>query len=339
MRSSTRVMVGGCWPVGVLAVTATGLVLWLYVPEPGTPGGPDVAILGTELLILCAHIAAGYAVGRAFPVVIAVPLATMGSFLVTTAGLGLEPAWIRHIGATNLYNCCTVEEIAAPEVLFAACVFAVGVIVSAVLIVSARVLVARVAAVLPGLAGTAIAVWLVLPLDWEPTAPRDLSAAECTDGTPRVCTWPEQESSADTIQASVTDVLARFESAGIRYADSMDPITFAHSSPGRIEIVATMVGALLPTEPADCPLGYPEWYFDVHERMSSWLYLTAGLDAGTAEGVAAPENVEAVRAMRSEWSPAEQLSWYEAGVDALRECPQGEPPAALRSVTASGGPS
>lgn len=334
VRSSVRVMAGSCWPVGGLAVSALGLVLWLYAPVPGTPGGPDISIVGTELLILIAHIAAGYVVGRAFPVVIAIPLAAIGSFLVTTAGLGIEPTWIRHIGTTNLYNCCTLDEVPAAKVLVASCLFAGGVIASALLVVSVRRTLPRAASVLPVLAGTVAAVYLVMPLGWLPTAPRAISAAECTDGVPRVCIWPEQ--SGDAIRASATDVLTRMDEIGVQYADTLDPITFAHSSPGHGEIVATMVSGLLPTQPEECPLEYPEWYFNVQERTSSWLFLTAGLDDGSVEGTAAPENLEFARSVRSELSPAEQLRWYEASAAALEGCPQAEMPTDLDDVVARG---
>jgi hypothetical protein len=54
-RSPVRIMAGACWPIGVLAVTAISSVLWIHAPAPGTPGGPDLRILGVQMLLLTAH--------------------------------------------------------------------------------------------------------------------------------------------------------------------------------------------------------------------------------------------------------------------------------------------
>lgn len=344
VRSPARVLAGSCWPAGLMAVLAVGLVLWLYAPAAGTPGGPDVPILGTQLLLLAAHTAAGFVVGRVFPVVIAVPLAAMGSFLVTTAALGTEPGWLRHIGATNLYNCCTVEEVPEAAVLTASCLFAAGTIAGALLAVSVRRAAARAASALPLLAGTGAAVALVMPLGWLPTAPRDLADAACTTGMPRICTWPEQEHSSAAIRASAGDVLARLDAAGIDHADALDPVTFAHSAPGREEITATMVSGVLPARPQDCPRGHPQWYADVEERTAAWLYLTLTTGTGTGTGAGGggeavapavtPENAGFARAVRSELSPTEQRRWYEASAAVLASCPRGGMPPGLDVVAA-----
>ncbi|WP_166353742.1 DUF7224 domain-containing protein [Phytoactinopolyspora limicola] len=322
VRSPIRLMLNVCWPVGLLGLAALGLSLWLYLPPGGTPGGPEPRIVGVFILLLAAHTAVGYVVGRLLPVVMAVPLVAIGSYLLGAMPPAMEPVWLRHIVGTGLDTCCWLDEVPDPAALWAPVLFYGAALVAVVGFALLRPA-WRIVAVLPLAVSGVVAVRLVAPMDWTPTQPRPMADASCYDAEPELCIWPEQHRVADDVRVWAAEPLERLDAAGLEYPPELDPLSFDVTGLDPDRVRATVAAHLMPS--VVCENGVTDVFFDTEDRVAGWLHLTVGVSDAGVESVIPVDALRQSRAVHEHMAPPEQLNWYRSELDVLSACGFADP--------------
>ncbi|WP_157878648.1 DUF7224 domain-containing protein [Streptomyces chattanoogensis] len=317
-------------PVFALGTIGMGLALALaaFAASPGS-GLPHPGIVGEWLLIIAAHSVAGFALGRAVPIVVAVPVSLLVSFVVLAYPSAMEPLWMRHLVGSGLRSCCTVAEVPDGRAIGAGCVVALAILVAALVLGSrAHRVVAAVAAGVLVLTGIGVGSWLAKPLDVRASTARPTNDLKCSGEQPQICLWPELSGQSEDIRRTVRSVRDRLMGVGLDIPGTITTAERAQngelslglevgSTPEQMTMAFT--GALLPDGPPACANSQQQPGAAAYGPVSAWLDMTAGLKVTDRDGRYSPEDVAVARKVRDSPKSA-QLAWYKHNRQALSDC-------------------
>ncbi|MCZ1006692.1 DUF7224 domain-containing protein [Streptomyces lydicus] len=319
--------------VPVLALGALGMAVAvaLTISTAHPRGGmPPVGMALVWLVVLAAHALAGFLLGKRLPLVVAVSLALVLSFVVTAYPAAVEPVWLRHMVTGGMTSCCSLGRAPDWQAAASAAVLACGVIAAAALALTATAVRLRRAligaALVAGLTGSG---FLAHGLPADPTVTRAAGQLRCAGDHPRVCLWPELSGRAGMVRLNAAEARRRLQQAGVALPDTLT--MEEHPGKGEASIgswpdptpseVRTGVGtSLLPPGPPACAQsGSPYPGDDAYGPTAAWLSLTAGAaldDIASHYGAKETAVAADVRHAGSD----EQLAWFRHNSKALRDC-------------------
>ncbi|WP_455432517.1 DUF7224 domain-containing protein [Streptomyces rubradiris] len=299
--------------LGALAVT---LGLGLLLPQAaGSPDWTVAAILALELLVVAAHTAIGYVIGLSLPRLLAIPVALVGSFVWMAYPAAMNIFWVRQLNGTNLAECCSLNQVAAPRSMVAPALVATGLILAARLVTvrqrSLRILAPAALAV-----AVAVSAWIAHPLGYSAATSRSLASRTCTGTQPRVCLWPEQHHFASDVVAWATDAHTRLAALDITTAAELSPTS---STPTSNDVRSLVAASALPRDIPECAK-HGKWPGSLaFGPLSAWLTIKAGADPQVVVSRYTP--AEAQDATRILQRPARaQTVWFKQNVKTLNRC-------------------
>jgi hypothetical protein len=327
VRSRFRVIATPLLPV----VGAAWLAMLAAVLAVGVTGLPPLTLLAPPLGAVLALTAVGALLGAATRLVVAVPVAFLGSYLWMVLPMGGEPLWLRHLTG-HWPSCCPVNTEIAPEATVGALLVNLAVVACCGLL-----LLLRRSAVVAGTAALVLAVGAtggvlaVRHLGPDPVRPRqDALLCRTVDGV-RTCVWPEHRARL----TEVSDVAAAAASAWRGYGLT-PPTVFTEGlamDPGQVdfgflgdattaELVWSVSSGMLPPYPA-CADTSPWLAYDLEPYLHAWLVGAIGLPVPLPAGTepAVRETVSALRAR----PVSEQGRWAHDAVEALKGCDSAGP--------------
>ncbi|SEE23161.1 hypothetical protein SAMN05428945_6862 [Streptomyces sp. 2224.1] len=308
-------------------VVAAALTISAAHPQAGLP---PVGMALVWLAVLTAHAMAGFLLGKRLPLVVAVALALVLSFVLTAYPAAMEPVWLRHMVTGGMTSCCSLGQAPDRQAAASALVLACGVIaaaVSALTVPGVRLRRALTgAALVAGLAGSG---FFAQGLPADPAVPRAAEQLRCAGDDPRVCLWPELAGSAGMVRHHAADARRRLQQAGLAVPDTLTmdehPGKGAASigswpEPTPSEVRAGVGTSLLPSGPPACAQsGSPYPGADAYGPTAAWLSLTAGAASeDVVSHYGAKETAVAAGVRRS--GADEQLAWFRHNSQALRDC-------------------
>ncbi|GAA3084694.1 hypothetical protein GCM10010449_05590 [Streptomyces rectiviolaceus] len=304
------------WGAGLLCV----MVALACVAERamGGPGGPDLRVLALLGLLVTTYTLAGYAVGWLLPWMLTVPVVAVAAFLWLSYPVSMEPLWLRQLNGTNLNEGWAYERTLDARALIAPGLVAAGLLLAALIVMVARAHVVRLTAMLPVTVAIAVAVPMVMPLEYDPTKARDTSTLSCAGAPIRVCLWPEQSQDTEKFRPWVENAAVRLKEAGVKLPKTYTP-TF--SDPTRADVVMSLVSGILPDPVPVCSERHTWPGEEAYAPVAMWLELTAG---GNAEDVAdriddGGKMMSLVQDVRK--LPAtDQTQWYSNNRSTLTRC-------------------
>jgi hypothetical protein len=303
-------------PTFIVGALAVALALGLLLPQ--TAGGPNrtvAAVLGMELLVIAAHTAVGYVVGLGLPRVLAVPVALVGSFVWMAYPAAMNVFWVRQLNGTNLAECCSLDQVAAPRSILAPALVSIGLLLAARL-VTVRQRALRILAPVALAVVVAVSAWIVHPLGYSAAEPRPTALRTCSDTQPRVCLWPEQHDAATHVITWATDAHTRLAALGVTTAPELSP---RPSTPTSYDIRSLVAMSALPHDIPDCAK-HGEWPGSrALGPLTIWLAITAGADRQVVTASYAPD--EATVATRVLERPQQdQRAWFQQNAKTLTRC-------------------
>lgn len=332
VRSPITVLAWSAAPVAGAAVLGMVTAFAVVTAEmPGVPGGPDLLILATALLVMAAWTMAGMAAGRYLPPAVGIPLLLVGTWLWFAYPSALEPLWLRHLTGMNLAACCATGEVFDRRALAAQSLLAVSIAVAAYLgWASARRSATRTGAIVlvPAL-GLGLAAFTVRDLGPEAGRPR-AGGLVCTvrQGI-EVCVWRERRSRLAATAAIVAPAAKRISVAGgvamprritegaADGAGTWNVVAGRDSTSD--DIVFSLVTGLLPAGPPRCAgTGSPAWDI-AYVPVTVWLAERAGVSKNVLATKAGPEAVAVVKGVLA-LPQAQQRRWFRHNLAALRRC-------------------
>ncbi|MFE0178039.1 hypothetical protein ACFWZ2_37590 [Streptomyces sp. NPDC059002] len=304
------------WGVGILCV----MVALACVAERamGGPGGPDLRVLALLGLLVLTYTLVGYAVGWLLPWMLTVPAVAVATFLWLSYPVAVEPLWLRQLNGTNLNEGWSYERTLDARALIAPGLVAAGLLLAAPIVVLARTRIVRLTAVLPVAITAAVAVPMVMPLEYDPTKSRETSALSCAGEPVQVCLWPEQSQDADKFRPWVEDAAVRLKKAGVKLPKTYSP---AFADPTRADVVMSLVSGMLPDPVPACSERHVWPGEKAYAPVAMWLELTAG---GNTDDVAGRiddggKTMSLVQDVRKLPANA-QTQWYSKNRSTLTDC-------------------
>ncbi|MFE6623120.1 hypothetical protein [Streptomyces sp. NPDC057740] len=341
--------------LGLLALAAALAVVRLQMES--APGWPDARIIAAACVVLCAHIALGYAVGLWLPAVAAVPVILVGDYLWNVYPPALEPLWLRHL-TQPAFGCCSNNSAVYPGAVTAPTLVAVGL---AALAVAAAALSRRTPrrgslpravpywgaalAVVAATATTATGVRLVDRLGPDAIEARPVSDLVCADprGT-RVCVWPEHASRLTGTARTVSTAVERLRAVGV---SAPDVVTESGHRPGPrqwtmtvrqdpaftdqdlLTSLTTDLAVILVDAPhgdtrGDCPADpatAAQRAFDSQDQLGVWLSVRAGRSQQEARDGTDPRIWAPVGRVLGT-SAADQRTWFQDTLGQARCMPR-----------------
>lgn len=318
-------------PVIVLGALGMAVAVALTISTAHPQAGvPPVGMALVWLVVLTAHALAGFLLGKRLPLVVAVSLALVLSFVLTAYPAAVEPVWLRHMVTGGMTSCCSLGQAPDWQAAASAAVLACGVIAAAAVALTAlavRLRRALIAATLAaGLAGSGL---LAHGLPADPAVARAAEQLQCAGDHPRVCLWPELSGSAGMVRRNAAGAWRRLQHAGLAVPDTLTMedhpgkrAAFIGSWPDPTpSVVRAGVGAsLLPSGPPACAqAGSSSPGADAYGPTAAWLSLTAG---AASEDVVSHYGAKetAVAADVRHAGGDEQLAWFRQNSKALRDC-------------------
>lgn len=319
--------------VPVIALGALGMavavVLTISTARPQA-GMPPVGMALAWLVVLIAHALAGFLLGKRLPLVVAVSLALVLSFVLTAYPAAMEPVWLRHMVTGGMTSCCSLGQAPDWQAAASAVVLACGVIAAAaVALTAAAVRLRRAltgAALVAGLAGSG---FLAHGLPADPVVARAAEQLQCAGDHPRVCLWPELSGRAGMVRHNAAEARRRLQQAGLAVPDTLTmeehPDTraaFIGSWPDPTpSVVRAGVGTSLlpPDAPACAQSGSPYPGADAYGPTAAWLSLTAGAASEDVAGHYGAKETAVATGVRHAGGD-EQLAWFRRNSTALRDC-------------------
>ncbi|WP_438453292.1 DUF7224 domain-containing protein [Streptomyces asiaticus] len=292
-------------------------------------GMPDPGILAVEAVLLAANTLVGFALGRLWAPIVAVPVTLIASFVANAYPVSWSIVWIRHLVGGGLQDCCVLDQSLDVWALVSAGAFGTGVCLSAAVLIqyrkSAPAVVAAAALLAGGLAGGAASAH---GMGADPVTSRPTGDLVCDHGRPRICLWPEMDQRADMVRTESRKAVARLRQAGVAVPATLTMADRPGPDQTKLAIgpgisargVPTGVAAgLLPQSPACADNGEPYPAADAYGPVGAWLSLTAGASPRTLTNrVAPPELALAQHVLKQ--SRQVQLDWYERNIRAMRSC-------------------
>ncbi|MFE2040352.1 hypothetical protein ACFXAZ_05335 [Streptomyces sp. NPDC059477] len=299
--------------VGTLAVV---LALGLLLPQAeGVPDRISTAVLALELLVITAHTAVGYVIGLSLPRLLAVPTALVGSFVWMAYPASMDVFWVRQLNATNLAECCALDQVPEPRSILAPLLVSVGLIVAAWLATTSR-WGPRITAPVVLAVMVATAAWVVRPLGYSAAESRSPALRTCSSTQPRVCLWPEQRRAATDVVEWATDARTRLAAFGVATAPELSPRA---STPSSNDVRALVALSALPQDIPKCAES-GQWPGAVAAGpLSVWLTVTAGADVRIVASRYAPEDVETATRVREQPDPV-QAAWFQRNAETVTGC-------------------
>jgi hypothetical protein len=215
VRSPARIALVEATTTTALQLTAYGVVLAATGLRSAIGAVPiDGVVVATAAVVLLATSAAGWAAGWWIRTELAMPIVVLGTYLALVFPPAMEPLWLRHL--TGLHDeCCNHDEVLARPVTMAPIILGAGIVVAALLaLTAARRPALGVAAAGVVVVAAVVAASLVDELDHRPSATRT-GRAQCAGDRPVLCLWPEQADARPSVSAAVTEVVDRWAAAGI----------------------------------------------------------------------------------------------------------------------------
>ena len=296
---------------------------------------PDWRVLSMAVIVLCAHILLGFAVGVRIPVVVSLPMVFLLSFSWMVITDTLQPFWLRHLNG-GWDSCCIVDTDLSPQVWVSAFIVAIGMIsMASVLLLQRLHLWQALVSIMPLAIGLGVGAYLVQDLDSSPTVARDESVLVCSTDQPRVCVWPEHETRLEEVVALATEASTAWQQTGVIVPDEFTEGTgddrgigsFSFSmETDRYTLLNSLSRSLLP------PVAICEGQGSVSPRevqnyLVAWLNSVAGMPG---EAITARANAQILDTIATVQllSLEEQQIWFERNLIALEQCdvpPQLEP--------------
>jgi hypothetical protein len=259
--------------------------------------------------------AIGYVIGLNLPRLLAVPVALVGSFVWMAYPAAMNVFWVRQLNGTNLAECCTLDQIAAPRSILAPVLVAIGLLLAARL-VTIRQWALRILAPVVLAVAVAVSAWIVQPLGYGAAEPRSTALRTCSDTQPRVCLWPEQHDAAKDIVTWATDPHTRLADLGVTTAAELSPRS---STPTSNTVHSLVALSALPKDIPTCAK-YGEWPGSrAFGPLSVWLTITAGADSRVVASGYAPAEVEVATRILQRPHRA-QLAWFQQNAKTLTRC-------------------
>ncbi|MFI9627418.1 hypothetical protein [Streptomyces sp. NPDC052042] len=353
-RGAWQIAAGSALPVlvlGILALCTTLLGVRLQLGS--APGWPDFAILAAALVIIAAHILAGFAVGLWLPAVAAVPLVLIGDYLWAVYPPALEPLWLRHL-TVPVAGCC--DNVFAPDTraLAASALVAVGLAAVALAGIAASRHMPALGRVTTGARRRLLAVGtvalalcvgggiaLVDRLGADAVHKREAKELVCDrlGAGPRVCVWPEHRGRLSEATRTLTQAASQLHAYGIPAPKTISeqdaPATkdrwqiTVRRTPDFTQqdllagLAANLAQALPhlsahPTAPscASDPAAVDS-AIAAYQQLEVWLAVRAGIDADQAPPRYSPDAWAAVQTQITQTSQS-QTVWYEATLSKAR---------------------
>ncbi|MDT3397303.1 hypothetical protein RKE29_11700 [Streptomyces sp. B1866] len=321
VRSRMRVAGEHLAPVAALGVLGILASLAAFSgPALGAPGGPDLAVLGTEYAIVLSHMALGYLIGQWLPRLLAPALTLLlGYFWGSWPAALDDPMWLRHVAGQGLADCCTLDQEPSLRSLAASVVFSVGILAAALVVLAMDGRVTRWAlAVALAFTGSFLGIAVADPLGLSGVQARDRSQYRCEGTGPQVCLWPEQRAHrADFVRWSrqADRALTR---AGV---SSARRVSFGTTTPHRDDVLVDVATSMLPTEPPACAQRPNAVYpgDEAYQVLYPWLALTAGVRPDDLLARWPSDAVRQAQQVRRLPLPA-QKAWFERNLRSVRDC-------------------
>jgi hypothetical protein len=321
----------GRWIAGPLAAVCA---IWLatavavLVQARGVASVASVSPLAANLPITGVGIVAfGYVVGRALPIIAAVPLAVVAVYLAFVVPLSLSDFAPRHITGFHV-NCCFIDTepaaagIAAPA-LFWGAVAVAGLVAAAY---THRNWIPVTVTIAAGAVMFAALTPLVAPLDVDASQPRSEQLLRCTGTAPRLCQWPEHETARPIMQTAVATVARSLteigatvpEEATEKYPAAWTVVADEGLTPQEAlwSAAAGLVSEPLPV----CARESGEWPMGQYQAvMIAWVAFRAGVSDDQVEALLPAEDIAEARRVLAR-QPAEQALWFNTNKAQLPDC-------------------
>ncbi|MFF2950624.1 hypothetical protein ACFVVU_04620 [Kitasatospora sp. NPDC057965] len=353
VRSATAITTPVLLPVAVMGALGMAVALGTAALAGGTVHGlPQPGPFAVWAGLLLAATLVGSLVGRVLAPVVAVPLALVSSFVLTSYPAAFDSYWLRHLVGGGLSDCCAVDQVLDGRAVTGSLAFSGAVCAAAVLLIRRRgTPLALAVALVVTAGGIAVGGWTVRDLGPEPVRARPAGALVCDGGRPRVCLWPELGSARSAVvRAEVRRVAETLAGRGVTVPESFT--MGARPGPGEAglgvpadaraqDVLPAVVGALLPRAPDCARRGEPYPAAVAAGTATAWLTARAGPDGGTPPpaGVGGRfTEADAARAVQLLRLPDEaQLAWYRATAAALADCGTPPPPVPYAGTATAGG--
>lgn len=309
-------------PVAALGLVGLLASFAAYAPIAlDAPGFPSLSVLATAYAVVVAHIALGWLVGPLLPRLLGAAAMFIFGYLwgFWPAALGDVP-WLRHLNGQGIVECCGLDQTASVRSMAATVVFSAGLVAAAVLatVFGIRQPRSRVYVFSAVVLGTAGAVLLAVPLEFQGAQARDQNLLKCTGKDPQVCLWPEQYDEQDAIVRWAQDADQRVRAVGVAPAPRIE---FGEADPSEASVRAVTATSGLPSEPPACAMKpravYPG---DVaHSVIYAWLSLTAGEPKDELLLHWDPDAVRLAESVLALTAP-QQRAWFERNMRSVLDC-------------------
>ena len=312
-------VVGAAWLAMLVAVLAVGVT-----------GLPPLTLLAAPFGAVLALTAVGALLGATTRLVVAVPVAFLGSYLWMVLPMGAEPLWLRHLTG-HWSSCCVIGTEVAPEAAVGALLVDLAVVACCgLLLLRRRSAVVAGTALLVLAVGAAGGVLSVRHLGPDPVRPRqDALLCRTVDGV-RTCVWPEHSARLTEVSDVAAAAANAWETYGLTpptaftegVSQAPAQVTFGFRGDATAADLARSVSvAVLPPFPA-CAATSPWPAYDLQPYLAAWLVAATGL-ADPFPGTE-PAVRDTVSALRSR-PVSEQATWAHDAVAALAGCDSAGP--------------
>lgn len=327
------------------AATLAGLAWKLYLGNAGMV--PDARFLPTFIVVVAALVLLGFAIGTILPAAIAAPSTLVGVYLwMVIPGAVSKPIWLRHLSGSKLGACCSLDADIDTRALIAPIVVSAGISGAALALLLARrqaVAVRMLAVALPLILGLSGGAVLASGLSREPVTARSITLLICSNGSPRVCVWPEHRHLLQEATELASPVVEAWSHFGVDAPHEFTEALILSPSQGQrniglwtgtdsTDIVQALSLSMLPEWPeceADLTGAADQPAFlgaDAYDYVLAWFEATAGVSRETLErdygndGIDGGPSVLATLDRVRSLPPRDQQAWLQGNLTALSTC-------------------
>jgi len=342
-RSPLQVAAVSVWPTVAMSlmIQAVGFLLsargsW------GSPGRFPWEVLIAWASMILFHVALGYLLGMAFPIVAAAPLALLLSYVWLGFTWSVSYIPLRYLSGLAISGCCAVYSELAPQAVPAVAVFSLSGVVAVALIIALQgrprrpgIFRLAVVPVFPVAVGTVVGLSLASGLGSYPSPPRATNDLKCeVTSIAEICFYPEQLWNTSPEPVSVVRAaLQNIHDAGIitpdRVSGSLNELDDADTlmmmyrrnftRATTIHSLSSWYGYIFPpyrTCKRDAANNNPSpWDFGDVVGGIVYYYATKG----EMDPFNSPPEAQAVTSILA-YPPAEQRAWLSLAINALRSC-------------------
>ncbi|HJQ87527.1 MAG TPA: hypothetical protein VJ820_08715 [Propionibacteriaceae bacterium] len=295
---------------------------------------PDLRLVATDLVVIVAHAVAGFALGLRLPIVVAGPIAVIGSYAWMAVPRALEPLWIRHLTG-SFEACCLLQEELAPHALVGALLVASGLMAAALIVIARGWLRGPIAAAIGSVAiGFGSGALIVSGLGASPAVPRDTADLVCRSrASTELCVWREHADRLNETMQLLSTARSRWQAEGIEVptvfteeSERDGAASFGFSlAATRDDLLHGLAYAVAAPWPP-CAESEPYPGGMAVEIVHAWLDYVGGMSVEdiamrlpAETGPGNPTPAEAVHSL-SALSLDERSAWLSANLAAIRQC-------------------